>query len=81
MNNSKSVDVFIEYGENATIPKYETPLASGADLFAARDMVIRPFEKVDIPLNIKFAIPDNMEIQIRARSGLSLKTNLKIPIQ
>ncbi|MFR6018525.1 MAG: dUTP diphosphatase [Paraclostridium sordellii] len=78
MNNSKSVDVFIEYGENATIPKYETPLASGADLFAARDMVIRPFEKVAIPLNIKFAIPDNMEIQIRARSGLSLKTNLKI---
>ncbi|MEX6585199.1 dUTP diphosphatase [Paraclostridium bifermentans] len=78
MNGSKNIDVYIEYGENATIPKYETPLASGADLFAAKDMVIRPFEKVAIPLNIKFAIPDNMEIQIRARSGLSLNTNLKI---
>lgn len=78
MTGSKNIDVYIEYGENATIPKYETPLASGADLFAAKDMVIRPFEKVAIPLNIKFAIPDNMEIQIRARSGLSLNTNLKI---
>ena len=41
-------------------------------------MVIRPFEKVAIPLGLKFAIPDNMELQIRARSGLSLRTNLKI---
>ena len=75
---SNSRDLYIEYDESATVPKYETPLAAGADLFAAEDMVIRPFEKVAIPLNLKFAIPSNMEIQIRARSGLSLKTNLKI---
>jgi dUTP pyrophosphatase len=56
MNSSKIVDVFIEYGEDATIPKYETPLVSGADLFAARNMVIRPFEKVAIPLNINQTI-------------------------
>ena len=52
-------------------------MAAGADLFATTDMVILPFQRVAIPLNIKFAIPDNMEIQIRARSGLSLKTDLK----
>lgn len=78
MYEQKIRDVYIEYDENAIVPKYETPLAAGADLFAASDMVIRPFEKVALPLNIKFAIPDNLEIQIRARSGLSLKTNLKI---
>ncbi|MGL5245338.1 MAG: dUTP diphosphatase [Sarcina sp.] len=71
-------DVYIQHDENSTIPKYETSLAAGADLFASEDMVIRPFETVAIPLNLKFAIPDNMEIQIRARSGLSLKTHLKI---
>lgn len=71
-------DVYIEYEENGETPKYETPLAAGADVFAAKDMVIRPFEKVAIPLNLKFAIPDNMELQIRARSGLSLRTDLKI---
>lgn len=71
-------DVYIQYEKNGETPKYETPLAAGADLFAARDMVIRPFEKVAIPLDLKFAIPDNMELQIRARSGLSLRTNLKI---
>ncbi|MGG5460852.1 dUTP diphosphatase [Clostridium sp. B9] len=71
-------DVYIQYEQDGETPKYETPLAAGADVFAARDMVIRPFEKVAIPLNLKFAIPDNMEIQIRARSGLSLRTNLKI---
>lgn len=72
------IDVYIEYDEDATVPKYETSLAAGADLFAATDMVILPFERVAIPLNIKFAIPDDMEIQIRARSGLSLRTDLKI---
>ena len=71
-------DVYIQYYKNGETPKYETPLAAGADLFAAEDMVIRPFEKVAIPLGLKFAIPDNMELQIRARSGLSLRTNLKI---
>lgn len=71
-------DVYIQYDKNGETPKYETPLAAGADLFAAADMVIRPFEKVAIPLGLKFAIPDNMELQIRARSGLSLRTNLKI---
>ncbi|EOT2917411.1 aminotransferase [Clostridium perfringens] len=71
-------DVYIQYDKNGETPKYETPLAAGADLFAAEDMVIRPFEKVAIPLELKFAIPDNMELQIRARSGLSLRTNLKI---
>ncbi|HFF9004942.1 TPA: dUTP diphosphatase [Clostridium perfringens] len=71
-------DVYIQYDKNGETPKYETPLAAGADLFAAEDMVIRPFEKVAIPLGLKFAIPDNMELQIMARSGLSLRTNLKI---
>ena len=71
-------DVYIQYDKNGETPKYDTPLAAGADLFAAEDMVIRPFEKVAIPLELKFAIPDNMELQIRARSGLSLRTNLKI---
>ncbi|ELC8462765.1 aminotransferase [Clostridium perfringens] len=71
-------DVYIQYDKNGETPKYETPLAAGADLFAAEDMVIRPFEKVAIPLGLKFAIPDNMELQIRARSGLSLRTKLKI---
>ncbi|MEY8254131.1 dUTP diphosphatase [Clostridium perfringens] len=71
-------DVYIQYDKNGETPKYETPFAAGADLFAAEDMVIRPFEKVAIPLGLKFAIPDNMELQIRARSGLSLRTNLKI---
>lgn len=78
MKKNNSRDVYIEYDETATIPKYETPLAAGADLFAAEDMIIKPFDKVALPLNLKFAIPDNMEIQIRARSGLSLKTYLKI---
>ncbi len=72
------IDIYIECSNDATVPKYETDLAAGADLFAATDMVIRPFQRVAIPLNIKFAIPDNMEIQIRARSGLSLRTDLKI---
>ena len=39
-------DVYIQYDKNGETPKYETPLAAGADLFAAEDMVIRPFERL-----------------------------------
>lgn len=74
----KKADIYIEVLEGGSVPKYASIDSAGADLIAAENVIIRPFETKIIPLNIKFAIPSNMEVQIRARSGLSLKTKLRL---
>ena len=73
------VQVYIEIMENGTVPAYANFNDAGADVFASGDIAIRPMESVVIPLNIRVALPDDIEMQVRPRSGLSLKTDLRIP--
>jgi dUTP pyrophosphatase len=65
-----------------SLPQYETMGSAGADIRASlenRDtLVIKPGERVLIPTGLCFEIPRGYEVQIRPRSGLSLKTNLMI---
>lgn len=60
---------------NAVIPHYATNHAAAMDICAAIDepIVLRPFERVVIPSGFAVALPVGTEMQIRARSGLSLK--------
>ena len=51
---------------------------SGFDLRADRDYYISPGQTVMIKTGIKVAIPEGYELQIRARSGISLKTDLRL---
>ncbi|ETA79384.1 aminotransferase [Youngiibacter fragilis 232.1] len=73
------VQVYIEIMENGAVPAYANFNDAGADVFASCDIAIRPMESVVIPLNIRVALPDDIEMQVRPRSGLSLKTDLRIP--
>lgn len=75
----KKEKIYIELMEGGKLPAYANFNDAGADVYAAEDLVIRPSEKVIIPLNFKVALPDHMEMQVRPRSGLSLKTTLSIP--
>lgn len=77
MNNE--IKVYIKLKEGAVIPKYGSVNAAGCDLYAAEDLVIIPGETKVLPLNFIMAIPEDCEAQIRPRSGLSLKTNIRIP--
>ena len=45
---------------------------------SAEDIVIKPGETVIIPTGLKFAIPEGYEIQVRPRSGISLRTPLRL---
>lgn len=74
----KNANIFIEILDGGCIPKYNSIDATKADLYAAQDIIIKPFETKIIPLNIKMAIPTNIEIQIRPISELSLKTTLRV---
>ncbi len=69
----------IELLPGGKLPIYANYNDAGADLFAAEDLIIHPNETQVLALNLKVAIPDGMEMQIRPRSGLSLKTYLRIP--
>jgi len=64
---------------DARLPRYAHPGDAGMDIFAAEEALIPPGHTVLIPTGLKFAIPPGYELQIRPRSGISLKTALRIP--
>ncbi len=64
------------------LPFYATTLAAGADVRASlleqKSLVIAPGERMLIPTGLSFEIPAGFEVQVRPRSGLSLKTSLLV---
>lgn len=74
---------------NIQLPNYETKMASGLDVrawkfslptdlknireFPAEGFILNPHERVLIRTGIHVELPQNKEIQVRPRSGLSLK--------
>ena len=64
--------------QNAIVPKYGTPYAAGADLYACegKDVLVEPHQTVFIHTGIAVAIPDGMVGLIYARSGLASKRSL-----
>lgn len=73
-----TVDVYIKIQGEGRIPEYSSIHAAGCDLYATEDMIIRPGEIKLMPLGFIMAIDAEMEAQVRPRSGLSLKTDLRI---
>lgn len=64
--------------QGVKLPEYANPWDSGMDVRAAETVQIAPGETKIVPTGLKFAIPEGYEIQVRPRSGLSLKTPLRI---
>lgn len=76
---SNNVEVFLEIcREGAVVPKYAKQWDAGMDICAAEDVIIKPGETVVIPTGLKMAVPEGYEVQVRPRSGISLKTPLRI---
>ncbi|HEX2945093.1 MAG TPA: aminotransferase [Clostridia bacterium] len=73
------INVYIKVGGEGRIPLYASTNSAGCDLFATQDMAVRPGETKIMPLDFSMAIDPEYEAQIRPRSGLSLKTELRIP--
>lgn len=75
----KKVNVHIEIcREGIEIPQYARLGDAGIDIRATEDVYISPNQTAIIPTGIKVAIPEGYEIQVRPRSGLSVKTPLRI---
>lgn len=61
--------------DNVTLPDYQTKHSAAMDLHAAIDepMTLEPMSRALVPCGFAIALPVGYELQIRARSGLSLK--------
>lgn len=64
--------------EDARIPEYKTPEASGADVVSTEDVVMAPGDIRLVHTGLHLDIPVGYEIQVRARSGLSLKHGITV---
>ena len=62
------------------LPSYKTKGSSGMDLMAFIDNPIKilPNTSALIPTGLAVAIPEDLEIQIRPRSGLAAKSNISV---
>ena len=62
------------------LPSYKTRGSSGMDLmaFLKEPIKILPSTSCLIPTGISIAIPEDVEIQIRPRSGLAVKSNISV---
>ena len=73
------VKIYTEFKHEFGLPAYETLHAAGMDVRANEKVRIEPKQTILIPTGIFMAIPFGFEIQVRPRSGLSLKTKFRIP--
>ena len=69
----------IEYCRpDAKMPTYAHLTDAGMDIYLTEDVTIHPGETVLIPTGIKVALPLGYELQVRPKSGRSLKSKLRI---
>lgn len=65
-----------QHGQQLNLPKYATKGSAGFDLSSAEDIIILPGQVIAVDTGLAFEIPIGYEIQVRSRSGLSLKNNI-----
>ena len=77
--DKRAIQIPIEIcNPEAKIPTYAHKGDAGMDVYSTIDVTIAPGETKLIPLGFKVAIPEGYELQVRPRSGFSLKTHLRV---
>jgi dUTP pyrophosphatase len=71
--NMKNNIIFTKIHPKAKMPKKATDGACAYDLYAVEDVVLEPMDVTLVKTGIKGKVPENFEVQVRSRSGLSLK--------
>lgn len=65
---------------NNPLPKYQTAISAGMDLFAhlEEEITLKSLERKLIPTGLFLEIPAGFEAQIRPRSGLAIKNGITV---
>ena len=69
---------FKKLSPDAVTPEYQTKGAAGFDFHAIEDMEINPRQTVLVKTGLSVEIPEGFELQVRPRSGMSLKTKIRV---
>lgn len=64
--------------DEAKKPTYAHVTDAGMDVYSTEDYTINPGETVLVKTGIKVAIPKGYELQVRPKSGISLKSKLRV---
>lgn len=64
--------------QDAVVPKYATKDSACFDLVASEDVVITPGATVAVPTGLAVEVPQGYRMTIYPRSGISLKTPLRM---
>ena len=83
MNDSEGaskriIQIPITVEEDAIIPTYARNGDAGMDVYSTIDIDVAPGQTVLIPTGLRMAIPYGYEIQVRNKSGIALKTKLRV---
>jgi dUTP pyrophosphatase len=70
---------FVRLSPFSILPSYAHEYDAGMDICASEDVLILPGETKLVPTGLAAAIPEGYEGQIRPRSGISLRTMIRIP--
>jgi dUTP pyrophosphatase len=65
---------------DAILPRKAHESDAGFDLYAVEDTVIEPGETALIKTGLAVELPEGFEMQIRPRSGVTLKTKLRVQL-
>ncbi len=65
---------------NNPLPAYGTPFSAGMDIraFLDKPITLQPMARGLIPTGLYFSIPEGYEVQIRGRSGLSIRDGITV---
>jgi dUTP pyrophosphatase len=64
----------------AVIPQYAREGDAGFDLVAIQDTIIEPGETKIVPTGLAFELPPGYELQVRPRSGITVKSKLRVAL-
>lgn len=76
--SKRIIQIPCEITKGAKKPNYAKLGDAGLDVYALEDYTINPGETVLIKTGIKVAIPKGYEFQVRPKSGISLKSKLRV---
>lgn len=83
MTASVSISLqWLPHGAGLSVPKVQTALSAGADLYAAVEadapITLKPGARALIPCGFAMALPPGYEAQVRPRSGLAAKHGVTV---
>lgn len=79
--NNKPIMLFKKLHPDAVAPAYAHPGDSGMDLYTVEDVRIEAGATKIVPTGLAIALPPNTELQVRNRSGITVKGCLSMRIE